>query len=210
MGCGMVVHFRVILDRNLTPCSLLSVRYSLPAQCPLIAHSFPDAIDLQVPALMVTDGLWNGGAFQGHSGQESHPMLMAHCPIFITHSVPTHRPLITRWVSPDLQVPPLMVTDGLWNGGAFQGHSGQESHPLLIAQCLIFTTRSVPTHRPLITHWVSPDLQVPPLMVMDGLWNGGAFQGHVGQESHPLLIAQCPIFTTHSVPTHRPLISRCH
>ena len=165
----MVVHFRVMLDRNLTPCSLLSVRYSLPAQCPLIAHSFPDAIDLQVPPLMVTDGLWNGGAFQGHSGQESHPLLIADCPIFITHSVPTHHPLITRWVSPDLHVPPLMVTNRLWNGAALQGHCAQESHPLLIAHCLPFTTHSVSTHCPLITCWVSPDLHVLPLMVMDGL-----------------------------------------
>src|SRR5580704_2417116 len=96
MVCVIVVHFMVILDRNLTPCSLLSVRYSLPAQCPLIAHSFPYAIDLQVPPLMVIDGLCNCGAFHGHSGQESHPLLIAQCPIFTTRSVPTHRPLISR------------------------------------------------------------------------------------------------------------------
>src|SRR5580693_8069401 len=103
MGCGMVGHFRVMLDRNLTPCSLLSVRYSLPAQCPLMAHSFPDAIDLQVPALMVMDGLWNGGACQGHSGQESHPLLIVRyslptqCPL-IAHSLPAGSPLTCKYL----------------------------------------------------------------------------------------------------------------
>jgi len=86
----MAVHFRVILHTNLAPCSLLIVRYSLPTQCPLIAHSFPDVLDLKVPPLMVTDGLWNGGAFQGHSAQESHPLLIAHCPLLTTRSLPTH------------------------------------------------------------------------------------------------------------------------
>ena len=143
----------------------------------------------------------------GYSEQESHPLCSAHCLIFTTCSVPTHRPLITRWVSPDLQVRPLMVTDGLWNGGAFQGHSAQESHPLLIADCPIFITHSVPTHHPLITRWVSPDLHVPPLMVTNRLWNGAALQGHCAQESHPLLIAHCLPFTTHSVSTHCPLIT---
>jgi len=42
----MVLHFRVILHRNLTPCSFPIVRHSLPAHRPLIAHSLPDAIDL--------------------------------------------------------------------------------------------------------------------------------------------------------------------
>jgi hypothetical protein len=118
---------------------------------PLIAHSLPDAIDLQVPPLMVMDGLWNGAAFQGHSAQKSDPLLISHCPPLTTCSSPTHYPLVL----PDLQVPPLMVTDGLWNGAAFQGHSAQESHPLLISHCPPLTTRSSFTHRPPITRLFS-------------------------------------------------------
>ena len=90
----MVVHFRVILHRNLTPCSLLIVRYLLPTQCPLIAHLFPNAIDLHVPSMMVTDGLWNGAAFHGHSAQESHPLLIAHCWPFTTSLSSNHHPLL--------------------------------------------------------------------------------------------------------------------
>src|SRR5580693_8578435 len=99
MDCAMVLHFRVILHRNLIPCSFPIVRHSLPAHRPLIAHSLPDAIDLQVPPLMVTDGLCNGAAFQGHSAQESHPLLISHCPPLTTRSSPTHHPPITRLFS---------------------------------------------------------------------------------------------------------------
>ena len=110
----MVVHFRVILHRNLTPCSLLIVRYSLPAQCPLIAHSFPDAIDLQVPPLMVTDGLWNGAAFQGYSAQDSHPLLIAHCQPFTTSLSSTHRPLLQHRGVPLWQITTWTLLQHQW------------------------------------------------------------------------------------------------